>query len=327
MGLRAAGDPAAHRQPRGSTAGQACRGLRHRRGVAHDSGADHRAAVHGGVVAPACRAWRPHLVRGVRRRGAADRPDPVARTARHGVRRADPDRQLFLAAGNRHQPQPAPGRPRFPLRPADPRHRPAGDPLRPLLPLRTGADGAFLRFPAAVHGLHARRGARGKSLADDALLGADQPVLVPAHRLLGQPFRRPQGCEDGPDRYRRGRPGAAGRGAAARPHRRQLRTHRGPRGWRADPRPRSVSAGADTDPARRVHQVGAVSLPFLAAPRDGGADPGFRVPALGDHGQGRRIPAGPAVSGAGRHRVVLLPGQPERPGDAVAGGRHGTVPA
>ena len=98
-------------------------------------------------------------------------------------------------------------------------------------------------------------------------------------------------------------------------------------GWRADPRPRSVSAGADTDPARRVHQVGAVSLPFLAAPRDGGADPGFRVPALGDHGQGRRIPAGPAVSGAGRHRVVLLPGQPERPGDAVAGGRHGTVPA
>lgn len=28
-------------------------------------------------------------VRGVRRRGAADRPDPVARTARHGVRRAD----------------------------------------------------------------------------------------------------------------------------------------------------------------------------------------------------------------------------------------------
>jgi len=32
-GLRAAGDPAAHRQPRGSTAGQACRGLRHRRGV------------------------------------------------------------------------------------------------------------------------------------------------------------------------------------------------------------------------------------------------------------------------------------------------------
>src|SRR5947208_2742294 len=27
------------------------------------------------------------------------------------------------------------------------------DPLRPLLPLRTGADGAFLRFPAAVHGL------------------------------------------------------------------------------------------------------------------------------------------------------------------------------
>lgn len=78
----------------------------------------------------------------------------------------------------------------------------------------------------------------GVVLAENLLLmmlfwEADQPVLVPAHRLLGQPFRRPQGCEDGPDRYRRGRPGAAGRGAAARPHRRQLRTHRGPRGWRA----------------------------------------------------------------------------------------------
>ncbi len=92
---------------------------------------------------------------------------------------------LGVVAGAGHEPQPAPGRPGLPLRPADPRHRPAGDPLRPLLPLGEGADGAFLRLPAAVHGRHARRGARGKPAVDDALLGTDQPVLVPADRLLG----------------------------------------------------------------------------------------------------------------------------------------------
>ncbi|MGA4815604.1 hypothetical protein ACPA9J_12225 [Pseudomonas aeruginosa] len=95
-------------------------------------------------------------------------------------------------------------------------------------------------------GSHARRGARGKSLADDALWELTSLSSFLLIGFWGSRSDGPQGCEDGPDRYRRGRPGAAGRGAAARPHRRQLRTHRGPRGWRADPRPRPVSAGADT---------------------------------------------------------------------------------
>jgi multicomponent K+:H+ antiporter subunit A len=55
----------------------------------------------------------------------------------------------------------------------------------------------------------------------------------------------------------------------------------------AYPRARALRADADPDPARRVHQVGAVSLPLLAAERDGGADAGLGLPAFGDDGQGR----------------------------------------
>ncbi len=56
---------------------------------------------------------------------------------------------------------------------------------------------------------------------------------------------------------------------------------------RCDPRAPLVCADAGADPARRVHQVGTVSVPFLAATRHGGADPGQRLSALGHHGQGR----------------------------------------
>ncbi len=50
----------------------------------------------------------------------------------------------------------------------------------------------------------------------------------------------------------------------------------------------------------------AVSLPLLAAPRDGGAHAGVVLPAFGDDGEGRRVPAGAAVAGAGRHAGVDL---------------------
>ena len=43
------------------------------------------------------------------------------------------------------------------------------------------------------------------------------------------------------------------------------------------------------DPAGGVHQVGPGAIPLLAAERDGGADAGERVPALGDDGEGRRL--------------------------------------
>ncbi len=70
---------------------------------------------------------------------------------------------------------------------------------------------------------------------------------------------------------------------------------------RHHPRAPLVRADAGADPARRVHQVGAVPVPLLAAARHGGADAGQRLPAFGDHGQGRRLPAGAAVPGAVRH--------------------------
>src|SRR5690606_36954443 len=106
-----------------------------------------------------------------------------------GVRRRAAAGQPALAAAVRPEPGPAPGWPGPAVRPADSRHRPAGDPLRPLLPLRARADRALLRLPAAVHGRHARRGAVGKPAATADVLGADQPGLVPADRLLGRAQR------------------------------------------------------------------------------------------------------------------------------------------
>ena len=60
---------------------------------------------------------------------------------------------------------------------------------------------------------------------------------------------------------------------------------------------------AGADPARRVHQVGAVPVPRLAARRHGGADAGERLPALGHDGEGRRLPARPAGAGVRRRRA------------------------
>ena len=49
-------------------------------------------------------------------------------------------------------------------------------------------------------------------------------------------------------------------------------------------------------------KIGAVPVPLLAAARDGGADAGVGLPALGDDGEGGRVPAGAAVPGAGAAR-------------------------
>ena len=63
----------------------------------------------------------------------------------------------------------------------------------------------------------------------------------------------------------------------------------------ADPPPDSAAVdGRDGARARRrLHEVGAVPVPRLAARRDGGADAGQRLPALGDDGDGRRVPRRP----------------------------------
>ena len=54
---------------------------------------------------------------------------------------------------------------------------------------------------------------------------------------------------------------------------------------------------------RRVHEVRAVPLPRLAARRDGGPDPGQRLPALGDDGDGRRVPGRPVRRRCSRRRA------------------------
>ena len=53
------------------------------------------------------------------------------------------------------------------------------------------------------------------------------------------------------------------------------------------------------DPSRRPHKKRAVPVPFLAAARDGRSDAGFGLSAFGDDGEGRRVPAGAALAGAG----------------------------
>ena len=74
-----------------------------------------------------------------------------------------------------------------------------------------------------------------------------------------------------------------------------------------------LSRCAAAHPGRRLHQVGAVPVPFLAAQRHGGADAGLGLSAFGDDGEGRRLSADAAQSGARRDR---------RMGDAAAGVRR-----
>jgi hypothetical protein len=59
-----------------------------------------------------------------------------------------------------------------------------------------------------------------------------------------------------------------------------------------------------SDPARRFHEERAVPVPLLAAARDGRADAGIRVLALGDDGQSGRVPARTALARARRDRPV-----------------------
>ena len=54
-------------------------------------------------------------------------------------------------------------------------------------------------------------------------------------------------------------------------------------------------------PPRRVHQVGAVPVPLVAAGGDGRADAGQRLPPLGDDGEGRRVPRRPVRAGVRHH--------------------------
>ena len=62
-----------------------------------------------------------------------------------------------------------------------------------------------------------------------------------------------------------------------------------------------------------LHQVGAVSVPFLVAPCDGRAHAGVGLPAFSDHGEGGDFPDGPPLAGPVGHRGVVLPCRRNRP--------------
>ena len=147
---------------------------------------------------------------------------------------------------------------------------------------------------------------------------------------------RPCGRAAGAARDRRRRPGDARRTGLPRPRGR----HRRPAAILLTAAP-TIDHGAGRTGARagrRVHQVGAVPVPLLAAGRDGGAHAGQRVPPLGDDGQGRRRASSPASprrspSSAGGARCCVVVGgitmlarrgrrAAARRRQAVAGVRH-----
>jgi NADH:ubiquinone oxidoreductase subunit 5 (subunit L)/multisubunit Na+/H+ antiporter MnhA subunit len=57
-----------------------------------------------------------------------------------------------------------------------------------------------------------------------------------------------------------------------------------------------VPARADPDPVGRLHQIGAVPVPLLAAACHGRADAGLGLPAFRHHGEGGRVPDGADVA-------------------------------
>ena len=99
----------------------------------------------------------------------------------------------------------------------------------------------------------------------------------------------------------------AGR-AAHGTDRRQLRDIGAGRGQCRRPGAPAVSAGAGAGIRRSVHQVRPGAVPLLAAVGHGGAHARERVPPLRHHGEGRRLPAGAAQSGARRQRHLALRG-------------------
>ena len=136
---------------------------------------------------------------------------------------------------------------------------------------------------------HAGPGPRRQPAAALRLLGRHHDPQLPADRSQARAAGRPARRQPGPHRHHRRRPGHADRVHHARRVRRHVplvadRRGRCPAGWRVP------GHGAGADPCRRHLQVGDLPGQLLVAGGDGRPDPGERVPALGGHGQGRRLP-------------------------------------
>ena len=136
---------------------------------------------------------------------------PAGRRGRRGFRAA----RLAAESGRRHHR--AARRVCLDVRDAGQRHGAAGDLLRALLPVARRPRGALLFAAARLHGGDARRGGVGQPGAAGGVLGADQRLLLPAHRLLARTVKDARrGARMAFTVTASGRPGAAGRRAAAR---------------------------------------------------------------------------------------------------------------
>ena len=209
-----------------------------------------------------------------------------------------------MAAAVRPRLLSAHGRLRVAVRAARRVHRRARRAVRALLHVAAGSGAALLLVPHGVHGRDARHGAVGQPDPARRVLGAHRPHVVHADRVLVPPPRRAARRAHGGDRDGRRRARAAARRARARRDRRQLRS----RTPCSRPATRFAQhpwypAAARADPARRFHEERAVPVPLLAAARDGRADAGVGVSALGHDGQSRRVPARAPVARARRHRA------------------------
>ena len=169
------------------------------------------------------------------------------------------------------------------------------------LPQGPSAAGPLLLLHADVHGRHAGAGAGRRLHHAVRVLGTDLDHLVPADRLRQSPRGGAARRLPGAGRHRHGRAVAAGRPAA------DLERHRCGRhvvaagaGRRAARQP-ALPRRARSRARRRLHQIGAVPVPFLAAQRHAGADAGLGLSAFGDHGEGRCLSGDAAQSGDGRH--------------------------
>ena len=127
------------------------------------------------------------------------------------------------------------------------------------------------------------------------MLGTDVGHVVPAHwqpahRVAGPRRRAARAARD-----QRRRPRPARRHGDPRPGNGHLPAQRDP--GRPARRERGGNRRHRARSRRSLHEVGAVSLPRVAARRHGRADARERLSALGDHGHGRRVPDRPAGPG------------------------------
>ena len=159
------------------------------------------------------------------------------------------------------------------------------------------------RSPAcfvAFVGVDARAGPGRRPAAAVRVLGADDGLLVPAHRARPEPAGQPAGRHAGARGDHVRRPGDARRDADAR--RRPAGTYRISEILADPPTGVAVTVARRAAPRRRDQQVGPAPVPLLAPGGDGGADAGQRLPARRVDGEGRRLPGRAARAGVRRRR-------------------------